>query len=70
MLLLSLRNIFMRFFEFSTVKPTKPLTPQQARISALKAHVKTAQAQLKAERKRQQIKQAQQRIYTLQKPTT
>ena len=70
MLLLSLLNIYMRFFEFSTIKPTKPLTAQQARINALKAHVKSAQAQLKAERKRQQIKQAQQRIYTLQKPTT
>jgi hypothetical protein len=70
MLLLSLLNIYMRFFEFSTIKAIKPLTAEKARISALKAHVKSAQAQLKAERKRQQIKQAQQRIYTLQKPTT
>ncbi len=70
MFLLSLLNIFMRFFEFSTIKPNKPLTAEKARISALKAHVKSAQAQLKAERKRQQIQQAQQRIYTLQKPTT
>ena len=69
MLLLSLLNIYMRFFEFSNIRPTKPLTPQQARINALKAHVKSAQAQLKSERKRQQIQQAQQRIYTLQKPT-
>ena len=69
MLLLSLLNIFMRFFEFSSTKPKKPLTPNQARINALKAHVKSAQSQLKAERKRQQIQQAQQRIYTLQKPT-
>ena len=70
MLLLSLLNIYMRFFEFSNIKPNKPLTAEKARINALKAHVKSAQAQLKAERKRQQIKQAQQRIYTLQKPTT
>ncbi len=69
MFLLSLLNIFMRFFEFSNIKPNMPLTPQQANINALKAQVKTAQAQLKAERKRQQIQQAQQRIYTLQKPT-
>ncbi len=69
MFLLSLLNIFMRFFEFSAIKPNKPLTPQQARINALKAQVKTAQARLKAERKRQQIQQAQQRIYTLQKST-
>lgn len=70
MLLLSLLNIYMRFFEFSNIKTTKPLTSQQARISALKSHVKTAQVQLKAERKRQQIQQAQQRISTLQKATT
>jgi predicted nucleotide-binding protein (sugar kinase/HSP70/actin superfamily) len=69
MLLLSLLNIYMRFFEFSNIKPNKPLTAEKARIRALKAHVKSAQNQLKAERKRQQIKQAQQRIYTLQKPT-
>ncbi len=69
MLLLSLLNIYMRFFEFSNIKLTKPLTHQQARINGLKAHVKSAQAQLKAERKRQQIQQAQQRIYALQKPT-
>ena len=60
----------MRFFEFSNIKTTKPLTAQQARINSLKAHVKSTQNQLKAERKRQQIQQAQQRIYTLQKPTT
>ena len=70
MLLLSLLNIYMRFFEFSNIRPTKPLTTQQARINALKAHVKSAQAQLKSERKRQQIQKAQQRIYTLQKPNT
>ena len=70
MLLLSLLNIYMRFFEFSTIKTTKPQTAEKARISALKAHVKSSQNQLKAERKRQQVRQAQQRIYTLQKPTT
>lgn len=69
MFLLSLLNIFMRFFEFSNIKPNKPLTLKQARLNALKAKVKSAQAQLKAERKRNQIQQAQQRIYTLQKPT-
>jgi len=42
MLLLSLLNIYMRFFEFSNIKPTKPLTAEKARISALKAHVKSA----------------------------
>jgi hypothetical protein len=69
MLLLSLLNIYMRFFEFSNIKTTKPQTAEKARISALKAHVKSAQNQLKAERKRQQIQQAQQRIYTLQNAT-
>jgi len=26
----------MRFYEFKTIKPIKPLTPPQARINALK----------------------------------
>jgi len=57
----------MRIFEITTIKP---LTPQQALINTLKQQKERASTQLKAERKRQQIQQAQQRIYTLQKPTT
>lgn len=45
----------MRFFEFaSAVK--KPLTPDQARIEAMKTQAKKAQQALKAERARQKIK--------------
>jgi hypothetical protein len=42
MLLLSLLNIYMRFFQLSNIKPNKPLSAEKARISALKAHVKSA----------------------------
>ena len=48
----------MRFSEFKTVKPSgpiKPLTPAQARIKALKAQAKNAQAAIKAERARQKV---------------
>lgn len=42
----------MRFFE---IKSTKPLTPQQARIRALKVAKDNATKALKAERLRQQM---------------
>jgi len=48
----------MRFYEFKS-SPTKPLTPAQARIRALKDQVKRAQAAVKAERARQKIQTAQ-----------
>lgn len=41
----------MRFFEF---KPLKPLTPQQARIAALKRNADNARMALKRERDNQQ----------------
>ena len=44
----------MRFYEFQS-SPTKPLTPVQARIKALKDQAKRAQAAVKAERARQKI---------------
>ena len=48
----------MRFFEFaSAVK--KPLTPDQARIEAMKNQAKKAQQAVKAERARQKIKAGQ-----------
>lgn len=47
----------MRFYEFQS-SPTKPLTPEQARIRALKDHAKRAQAAVKAERARQKIQAA------------
>jgi len=48
----------MRFYEFKS-SPTKPLTPAQARIRALKDKAKRAQAAVKAERARQKIQAAQ-----------
>ena len=51
----------MRFFEFaSAVK--KPLTPDQARIEAMKNQAKKAQQAVKAERARQKIKAGQQAL--------
>ena len=48
----------MRFYEFKS-SPSKPLTPAQTRIKALKDQAKRAQAAVKAERARQKIQSAQ-----------
>lgn len=48
----------MRFYEFQS-SPTKPLSPAQTRIKALKDQVKRAQAAVKSERARQKIQTAQ-----------
>ena len=48
----------MRFYEFQS-SPTKPLTPAQTRIKALKDQAKRAQAAVKAERARQKMHAAQ-----------
>ena len=51
----------MRFFEFNTrpLKPIKPQTPDQARISSLKQQKDKAGQALKTERERQKIARAQ-----------
>lgn len=49
----------MRFYEFKTLKPQKPLNPEQARIKSLKDQAKRAQAAVKAERARQKIQAGQ-----------
>lgn len=46
----------MRFFEF---KPLKPLTPQQARIAALKRNAEVAKQALERERLAQRVQNAQ-----------
>lgn len=51
----------MRVSEFAT-KPSKPLTPQKARIEALKHQKDNATKALKTERERQKIDNAQQQI--------
>lgn len=59
----------MRFYEFKTIKPIKsqaPLSPEQARINALKDQAKRAQAAVKAERARQKIQLAQQSLNQLE----
>jgi len=45
----------MRFFEFSTIKPTKPMSPAEARVAALKRNVETGQAALKREKDLQRM---------------
>jgi hypothetical protein len=47
----------MRFYEFQS-SPSKPLSPAQTRIRALKDQAKRAQAAVKAERARQKIQTA------------
>ncbi len=54
----------MRYYEFAetTIKPKKPLTPDQARIQAMKNQVKNTQKAIKAEKARQKIKSGQQAL--------
>ena len=52
----------MRFFEFAI----KPLTPQQARISALKQQKERANTALKAERDRQKKAKATEKLQQAQ----
>ena len=53
----------MRFFEFAEmIKPKKPLTPDQARVAAMKNQVKKTQQAIKAEKARQKIKAGQQQL--------
>jgi len=52
----------MRFFEF---KLLKPLTPQQARIAALKRNADNARMALKRERENQKKQKANQQLQKL-----
>ena len=54
----------MRYYEFAetTIKPKKPLTPDQARIQGMKNQVKSTQNAIKAEKARQKIKAGQQAL--------
>lgn len=53
-----------------TIKPIKPLNPQQAKLDSLKKQKEVASNNLKAERDRQKVVKAQQqiRMATTQKP--
>ena len=48
--------------EIATIKPIKPLTPQQQRIDTLKQQVKRSQEAVKAERQRQRVDKAQSQL--------
>ncbi len=54
----------MRYYEFAetTIKPQKPLTPDQSRIKSMQAQVKRSQQAVKAEKARQKIKAGQQQL--------
>jgi len=54
----------MRYYEFAenTIKPQKPLTPDQARIKSMKDQAKRAQQAVKAEKARQKIRAGQQAL--------
>ena len=54
----------MRYYEFAetTIKPQKPLTPDQARIQGMKNQVNNTQKAIKAEKARQKIKAGQQQL--------
>ncbi len=54
-------NTAMKIQEVIT-KPKPAMTPDQARIEALKAQVKRSQAAVKAERARQKVKASQQAL--------
>ena len=48
--------------EVETIKPIKPLTPEEQRINTLKQQVKRSQDAVKSERQRQQVTKAQQNL--------
>lgn len=49
----------------ATIKPIKPLTPQQSRLDSLKRQKELATNNLKAERDRQKVAKAQQQILSV-----
>ena len=56
----------MRFYEFKTIQPIKPLTPAQARIRALKQQQTRAKDALTAERDRQKQAKAREQVQKAQ----
>ena len=54
----------------STIKPIKPLTPQQARINSLKQNVERDRQQLQGERDRQRRQRDAERLRKLRMPST
>ncbi len=58
----------MKIAEITPVKPSKPLTPDQARIDSLKKQKDAATQRLKAERDRQKRQKAVQQLASLNGP--
>ncbi len=56
----------MRFYEFTTIAPIKPLIPAQVRINALKQQQTKAKTAFSAERERQQQAKATERVQKAQ----
>ena len=54
--------------EVTTIKPIRPLTPQQQRIDTLTQQVKRSQEAVKAERQRQQVAKAQAQLAKAKMP--
>jgi hypothetical protein len=54
--------------EVTTIKPIKPLTPQQQRIDTLKQQVEHSQLAVKAERQRQRVANAQSQLARAKMP--
>jgi hypothetical protein len=52
----------MLIYEITAIKPQLPQTPAQARVAVLKQSAQRAQAAVKAERKRQQVQAARQKL--------
>jgi hypothetical protein len=50
--------------EITTIKPTPPKTPAQARVAAMTQNVDRARDALAAEKKRQKVLKAQQNLHT------
>jgi Tfp pilus assembly protein PilN len=58
----------MKIAEITSVKPIKPLTPDQAKIDSLKKQKDAAAQRLKAERDRQKRQKAVQQLASLNGP--
>ena len=56
--------------EVTTIKPIRPLTPQQQRINTLKQQVKRSQDAVKAERQRQRVAKAQAQLVKARQTAT
>ena len=52
----------MLVYEVTAIKPQLPQTPAQARVAVLKQSAQRALAAVKAERKRQQVQAARQKL--------